>query len=175
MRKRISLGNIAGSSTHDHGELALPVKLLGHRAVVLNRLIGADDRRARLAEQHGAGRKFLVSVEGAAGLLDMLDVIQAHTDDLARTQRCVQARIGERRGRAGCPGARGSGSAHLRVECLARGDVVDQLHWNVDGAGECRAQVDDSVAAHDEADAGISLCRGAVSDETHAISPDVGW
>ena len=175
MLEGIGLADIAGSGTHDHGELALPVELLGHRAVVLNGLIRADDRGARLAEQHGAGRELLVGIKGAAGLLDMLDVVETDTDNLARAQRCVQARIGQRRGGACCPGARSCSGAHLRMECLAGCDVVDQLHGNVDSAGECRAQVNDGVAVDDEADAGIGLCRSAVSDETHAISPDVGW
>ena len=105
----------------------------------------------------------------------MLDVVETNTDDLARAQRCVQAGIGERRGGACSPGACGGCGAYLRMESFAGCDVVDQLHGNVDSAGERRAQVDDGVAIDDEADAGISLCRGAVSDKTHAISPDVGW
>ena len=81
----------------------------------------------------------------------------------------METNIIERSGCAGCPLRGGSRSAHLCMQRLTRGDVVDEFLRDHDRFGECGAQVDDGIAVDDETDAGLGLCRGAVGDKTHSV------
>lgn len=87
-----------------------------------DRLAGADDGGARLAEQHWALGQILVGVEGASRLGDVFGVVETDPDDLARAQRCMHGDISDREAEL-----RGLVTGHQRGQRgEARTALVDQ-------------------------------------------------
>ena len=116
-------------------------------------------RITRLAEQHGAGGQVLVGVELAAGLLDVLDVVESDADDLARTKGCAQGHVAEGVADLGGPvRAPLDGRADLGVQLRTGPHVVDESGGHVNGAAQCRLLVDDRVVIDEHAEHGLGGC-----------------